>query len=101
MSFALALNAVAADIVSSWKCCRCHLTSTQTRLCVSIERRGDNVEQAGRDVRLPSTAAFQTHHARHKRGIGVKSCRHMVRKRSQKPVTASHAMANPTVMISG
>jgi hypothetical protein len=31
----------------------------------------------------------------------VKSCRHMVRKSSQKPVTASQAIAKPTVMISG
>ena len=31
----------------------------------------------------------------------AKSCRHMVRNNSQNPVTASQAIAKPTMMISG
>lgn len=46
--------------------------------------------------RLPAPVAVRREELTH-----VKSCRHIVRKSNQKPVTASHAMAMPTVIIRG
>ena len=64
------------------------------------ERCNRTAEVRG-SIPLSSTSPNLAQAGYRRRFAQAKSCRHMVRKRSQKPVTASQAMAKPTMIMSG